>query len=210
MPELTSITVQSADVKVGDSLLVGSAYRRVSAVDAKVKWIYVTVDGRKGPVEVARGTEVRVERMVRSEAEKEAEKRATLLIWLDSKERGAASALASAQAKMAEKLVQGEMLSHWDLEAIAEAQGAARLWARVEMISRNVALRSVDFDPTTERWTVEALADVAGRLEIMDTVKEELREELINASHASRSTSVFSNAVEDVERDAKRAFLSRW
>ena len=85
------------------------------------------------------------------------------------------------------------------------AQTNRRIYADLERTHVNLTARALEFSEATGQWAVGP--DAPNRLDVLEHIHDEIREWLLSRSHASRSTSVTSNAVEDVERDTKIKFL---
>lgn len=210
MPVLETTNTCASNVRKGDLIREADANGLVTKVEPKQKFTYIHVDGEVRPYRIALDSPVTVERSVPTAAEKAARELEAKLQWLDMKERLAIKNLAEARTKIADTVTRGYAVDHWTMESLLEAQSSAALWARVAHVSQVRAWALVDFDPTTERWSVDALADMPNRVEVMDYIKDKIKDELLHLSHSSRSTSVTSNAVDDVDRQAKINFLSRW
>lgn len=202
MPIATTITVTTAELRKGDSIVSGPTrtlhFGIVQAVSLRAKRATVTVrdanthEDRKGDCD--RTATFIIEREVETEEERQAEMDEFLSMSLRKSRESAKAALEAAQDKMAKALPTGRV-SHWEIQTLVEAQAMEELWDRVDTIEERVT-----------EGTIEPLSYV----EIVEKVRERCREDLLSFRASSRSTSTMSNAVEDAQMEAKRQFLSRW
>lgn len=188
MPALQIRTVAAQAVLAGDAI---DGYT-VTGVDAKVKWVYIGLEGVEKPLKLERDAQVQVARLLETEEEKAARDLDARLQWLDDRGVRARRDLVRAQAELAKRLNDGLFLDYRAVSDLAVAQETARLWARVDHVSR------VRCD------------DGLTRLEALEVVKEKVREELLGTSFGYCSTDVMSNGFDAAVQKAKSRFLSSW
>jgi hypothetical protein len=223
MPELRTLPVSVTSIAKGDYVNTSTVEGNVLNVDRKQKFVYVTLDtlqsrGQK-PLRLAIETSITVQRLVPTQAEKDAQMRDYRLQAIDRKEQGAAAALATAQAKFADTLAKGYQVSYSNLDDLLEAQANSEVWARVTHVARIQAERAVAFDPETGTWSLRDDAEVAvenddrpalDRIAAYEYVKDLFRDQLLEYPRfTSRSTSQASNLIEDYQRQAQADFVSR-
>lgn len=190
----------------------------VAKIDRRIKRADVTLTSGEVIKHLDLEGTLIVERLVKTQEEKDAEMRRYKLRMLDRAEVGAVEDLHQAQEKIAKDLAQGHPLGYSRLGDLLEAQANHAVWARVAHVSKLHAEWSVEFDSETESWTIKDTytgrvdndeLPLLTRLEVLDKVRDAVRQELLEfASYTSRSTSVISNAVEDYEREAKAKFVA--
>jgi len=193
MPVKVSHTLPAREVRKGDTFLSRDEYGAIATAVAdrptvKTVWAYIPLDGVDKPLRVKADEEVTVERMEPTAEELEADKQAYLL---RSVQRGIDEAPVKLAAAL-DKLLQ-DPSSHWAIEAYVSAKETADLWAAVARLAERD-----DHDLVTARAAV---------------VEEETSRFMQRFDRrSSRSTSVMANAVEDVQLDARAAFVreGRW
>lgn len=217
MPIKTYPKVTINQLRVGDKVTTWHTPQirpsgEVAKIDKRVKRADVILTSG----EVVKNLELTgtaiVERIVQTEEEKAAERREALLWAIDRAEKDAAEDLAEQQQKVATLLAAGERLDHWKLESLLKAQATAAIWMKVAHVHLIHARRtSEEVEEMKARWGGLHDDEVRGtmtRLEAFDRVVEITRTWLVE-QHAflNRSTSVTSNLMEDVERQAAADFL---
>lgn len=99
--------------------------------------------------------------------------------------------LQMARQKMFDRFQNEQLVIHWDVESLWEAETTWMLWHQVQSMVQ-------DPDDAMFQDTVGAVSAVVGAV----------KDELLRTRCSSRSTSTISNAEEDVRHDAKRNWLS--
>lgn len=206
MPATATKTVTTAELRKGDVVVSGPT-RTLSTGIVEVTSLRAkraTVEFKSGVRgDCDRTATFIVEREELTDEEKAAERDEYLEKSLRRRRASVAANLASIRDKMATALANNQMASHWDFTALAEAQATEELWARVDLMEQRQSdrLHAGEVEPTDE---------IKSYLEIVETVRERCREDLLSFRAESRSTSTMSNAVEDQIQAAKREFISRW
>lgn len=194
MPENFNATITAEQLRKGDTL---AAYGQVTQLDKKVKFVYVTCDNGSTKLELAAPITVVRERPTAEEkAQAELDGK---LYFLDMSEQRATKELADCQRRVAEALATNDWNIAGRVQDLLIAKAVQALWARVRTVHLNYAT-SENLEPIT-------------RLEAYAITLERVREEVLEYSRwSSRSTSTWSNAVEDIELDAKSRFLrdAKW
>lgn len=215
MPIKTYPMVTVSQLRVGDKVTTWHTPQprqagEVARIDKRVKRADVTLTSG----DVVKNLELTgtaiVERMIRTDEEKAAERHEALLWAIDRAEKDAAEDLVEQQQKVAALLTAGERFDHWRLESLLKAQATAAIWAKVAHVHLVHAQRtSEDIEQLIKNWgDDEKTHGPITRLEAMELVVEKTKEWLIEqSSFLSRSTSVMSNLIDDVERQAAADFL---
>lgn len=195
MPEIFETDVRASQVRKGD-LIDG---QQVQQSSSKVKWTFITVSNDLPVIKLENDAFVRVQRS-RPTAEEAAQAELEgKLYFLDLAEQRAVKDYADAQRRVLEAVNANDWNVASRMQDLLQAKAVANIWLRVQQVHLNCAT-SEKLEPIT-------------RLEAHAKVLEKVREEVLEFSRwSSRSTSTWSNAVEDLELDAKSRFLrdAKW
>lgn len=200
MPETYTTDVRANTVRPKLDEIVDTDNRRFAVVSrtSKTKWTEILIED---------GRTMRVEndsflRIVRERATAEEQEQAELkgkLHWLDTQERGAEAGLEKAKQRLIETVAGDSWNVASRMQDLLEAKAVHALWARVTQVHLN-HITAVTLEPIT-------------RLEAHAIVLNRVRDEVLDFTRwSSRSTSTWSNAVEDLELDVKSRFLrdAKW
>jgi hypothetical protein len=191
MPTNTTLTVTVGDLRKGDYL-----QRWDMTVDhTNIRRLRASIFGYKSDDvvnQIKKDVDVDADLVIRREVptaeEKEARKNEFLTASLEQSRNSAKQHLLDQQQKAVDKFNSegGYGLDHWDIGELVSAQEVERCWATVDTIMEREGSDII----TTFR-----------------AVCESLRERMLTITLASRSTSVISNAVEDIKHDAQVEFI---
>jgi hypothetical protein len=202
MPHAVRRTVVAKDLQDGDligtvdgsdnHLLCGSMID--GRVSDKTKLAHFQVRGWPKVMTLPRTTPVLVSRMEPTDEERAVERRSYMLSSIVSMIATAEPEMDSAREKLLADLKYRPDYHYNAYEDFIEAQVRFTLWEDVRKTALGIA----------ERDSAEPDYIAATRI-----VRDEVLETLVEARHASRSTSVMSNAAEDVILEAKSRWLRR-
>jgi hypothetical protein len=188
MPEQFATTVKTAELRKGDSTGAGI----VTSTDVKTKWTTVYFEnGHK--VRIENDGEWAVTRSQPTQAEKDATRRDFEIYQLRRNREASRKHVADAKAKMVTYLDSDYSVDHWTVENLLSAQATEELWLGVDQILK--------YHFFVRGYTI---------VEAVEAQRARCRESLLNVRPTSRSTSVISNAVDDVKLEAKAAFIRNW
>lgn len=91
--------------------------------------------------------------------------------------------------ELAARLTNGQNIDEWHTENLVRAQATADLWHSVQL-------------------NYELHPECRNHIDAVRVVAADAQQGLLRMSHASRSTSTFTNAFEDAQRDAIVRFLT--
>jgi hypothetical protein len=202
MPHAVRRTVEARHMRDGDliGMVDGSDTHAVCGgivegrVLDKTKLTHFQVRGYCRVITLPRTTPVLVSRMEPTDEENAATRRAYQMLSIDKMMEEALPELEVAREKLIANLKYRPDYHYSAYEDYIEAQVRFLLWQDVKETALGIAKRD-DTDP-----------DYVSATRI---VRDEVLEALIEARHTSRSTSVMSNAAEDVILEAKSRWLRR-
>ena len=193
MPEIVTLTVPAAQVCNGDIINGAKNTRDVRNIKIGTKWAeYRDADG--GLIaKMDRQTTVSVEREQRTEAERKADalrsRERRIKGWLDNAEQAFVDAL----AKFNESATAYPVSSHSAYENMLTAQADRAIAVQIKGYAEHQSLSLVD---AFDRWATRQ------------------RETYTTATHMhralSRSSSVVSNLIEDVQRERVFTLMNSW
>jgi uncharacterized protein YijF (DUF1287 family) len=191
MPYMAEQKTKAYHISVDDMVLVSEAgpeFAKVTSVTTKTKYVYVKyedadMEGRYG---VDEDVIISRPKATRAEAEDAANRYAAR--WAETAIEEADRLLDEAKQKLLSDLAYRPDYHRHSYAEYVDAQVRRNIWMDIAKLAK---------------------VDNMGLVEAMRRIMENLTDELTNDRHESRSTSVLSNAVEDVERDVKAQWLRR-
>ena len=206
MPHTVTHTVLPHRLRNGDKFVNGRHFGTVDSIEVKTKFAYVNVIGGHRPIRIDLNEEVKIERVEPTQAEKDAELKMYALESLTKSLHKFTdgdpvnAALQTIVQKRDEAVdrypntVGREVLDYSTLNGLLDLQAEVKPWFAVRDIQDRIL--------TNERWAdVETDVLTAVALAIRDR-----RRHTYNRNPLSRSTSVLSNLLEDLEAYAWTQF----
>lgn len=208
MPEQVHKTVVVNDVRNGDVMPTGE---QAKIVDVKQKYVFITMDSgmrRK----FIKGTQVEVRRMVPTDAERterEVERFVEKVEWYSTMY---ADQLRKAISNLAERMMANSEDGHTHPMNFDKAADIAMLQEKM-WVWRLVAARRESFYASLVEEQGLELDQAEIPLRAVRATIMEARSYLLSSTHhrsLSRSTSVTSNLVDDMKKEAMAEFLDTW
>lgn len=194
MPELKTIEIFADHIMKGDIVLMGEdeiPTSPIKTISRKTKYVWIDgEDGTKG--RLSGGDTIKVRRSFQTDQEKAADMREATIDYLTTKINGYDVWFENAKKEYCEKIMRGFEV-HWhDTESFYASQARYEIWRSVVNVMNG---RKVDV-----RAATQLVAD-----DILYHFMRDYRA-------TSRSTSVVSNAMEDVRRGEEVKFIEdlRW
>lgn len=200
MPVNTTLTVAVESIRRGDAISTENDSHWpygavVDTVDAKTKWVVLRDANGHLVNRVERGTEVKIVRSVESESERVERLRSRVLEEVRMQLTNIVSIrdhLADLVAKDDEQGGKYQLIGHWELDKIIQTQVLENVWRR--------------FAHAVARYGERGLDEVSALVAFID----ELQGEPDHRNPLSRSTSVTSNLMDDMQRWANAEFVQQF
>jgi hypothetical protein len=207
MPQLVTKSRTVRSLAPGAEVVFGDEVRVVETVDHKVKWSTITYKDGLGKIRVEGDSTVMVQAMEMTEEEREAALLRRRIEGIEAMIEQAPMSVAAAKDKLMAE-IDSPWTSHWAYESFIAAKESARLWAEVAKVWELAQ------QPEHEAKAIEAGEEpfetiIDAKAYIVRKYRGRLLE---NFTPTSRSTSVVSNAIEDIQREVQIKFVrdDRW
>lgn len=192
MPEIVITEIPVEAIKPYDKIADNNSSEwplgaTVGMVEVKVKWVYIRDTNGHSIRRVEAGTLVNVARLQKTSEERYAEQRAAAVVVL-TQALGRDRSVATLLRSMADNRETSSM-QHGDFDELLTLNAQANLWAR--------------FGGVVTRVTEQGCGDIVTALAIFANM---LQERTDYRNPLSRSTSVTSNLVEDVQWSVEKEF----
>lgn len=195
MPHIVQREIRGRNILKGDRVLIpGTETLTSPIVEKSVKNKYVWIDGEDGTKgRIGVDDKVMVHRSEPTEAEVAAELRAKTVAYLGRRIAQFEADYTAAREAFTEKMNSPWGPDHWDFEKLAAETAEYRIWAKID-----------------RTWT--AIKDnLTNKLTLRDVVQQAVNEFaydiLRNDRRLSKSTSEWSNVIDDTAFTVKQAFI---